>query len=270
VDATVIIERAGLLATVQDLGRPGLAHLAVSRSGALDPASLRLANRLVGNAQGAAGIETTVLGADIRLTAARWVAVTGAGCDVRIDGRGADTDRPQYVPAGGVLSIGTARWGMRSYLAVAGGIAVPPVLGSRSTDTLSNIGPARLADGDILPLGPARWGPAAADVIARASATGLAVLRLLRGPRDTWFTDAALRTLVTRPYVVTAESDRVGARLDGPPLERVDGAGLPSEGMVLGAVQVPTSGQPWYCLPTTRPPAATLWWASCIRMTSGW
>jgi biotin-dependent carboxylase-like uncharacterized protein len=238
------VERAGLLTTVQDQGRPGFAHLGVSRSGAVDPASLRLANRLVGNPEAAAGIETTLLGADLRLSASRWVAVTGAGCEVRIDDRAAGCDAPQFVPAGSVLSIGAARWGVRSYLAVSGGIAVPPVLGSRSTDTLSGIGPAPLAAGDALPLLPVPGPPASVDVAPRPTAPEILRVRLLKGPRDQWFTDASLHDLVSRPYVIAAEADRVGARLNGPALQRCDNTVLPSEGVVLGAVQVPPSGLP--------------------------
>jgi biotin-dependent carboxylase-like uncharacterized protein len=253
-----VVARAGLLTTVQDLGRHGAAHLGVSPAGAADPASLRLANRLVGNPEAAAGLETTLLGADVRLTAARWVAVTGAGCEVaiRVDGRDhpTDADRPRYLRAGATLSIGPARWGVRSYLAVSGGIAVEPTLGSRSTDTLSRLGPPPLKDGDVLPLGDPGGEPAAVDVVPRPSVPAAVDVRLVRGPRDRALTDAALRTLTGRTYQVTPESDRVGVRLDGPPLERSGDAAVPSEGIVLGAVQVPPSGLPLVFLadhPTT-------------------
>jgi biotin-dependent carboxylase-like uncharacterized protein len=250
----LVVVRPGPLTTVQDLGRPGLAHLAVSRSGAADPASLRLANRLVGNPEGNAGLETTALGADVRLGSGRWVAVTGATCDVTVDGRPADADRPLYVPAGAVLSLGPARHGLRTYVAVAGGLAVEPVLGSRATDTLSGIGPPPPAAGDVLPLGPPRGEPAWVDVVPRAVPSGAADVRLVPGPRDDRITAGARRTLVEEPYVVTADADRVGVRLDGPPLERATDAALASEGIVTGAVQVPPNGRPLVFLadhPTT-------------------
>jgi biotin-dependent carboxylase-like uncharacterized protein len=252
--AALVVERAGPLTTVQDLGRPGLAHLGVPRSGAADAAALRLANRLVGNPETAAGLETTMLGADVRLTAGRWVAVTGADCEVRVDGRAAGTHAPRYVPPGGRLEIGPALRGLRSYLAVGGGIGVEPVLGSRSTDTLSGIGPQRPAEGAVLPLGEPARVPAPVDIAPRPGLPDVGDVRLLPGPRHDRFTPAALRTLTREPYTVSADGDRVGVRLDGPALERSDPAGLPSEGVVLGAVQVPAGGRPLVFLadhPTT-------------------
>ncbi|MCP2328101.1 biotin-dependent carboxylase-like uncharacterized protein [Hamadaea flava] len=241
--------RPGLLSTIQDLGRTGLASLAVPRSGAADRTALRLANRLVGNPEGLAGIETTLLGVDLRFTEARWVAVTGALCPVRVDGRPSTMDRPVHIPAGGVLSLGAAAEGVRSYLAVAGGIAVEPVLGSRSTDTMSGLGPPRLAAGDLLPLGTPLGVPAEVDWAPRSPAPATALVRLLPGPRDDWF---ELTALVE--YAVDPASDRVGVRLRGPALARVRDGELPSEGMLPGAVQVPPDGQPVIMLadhPTT-------------------
>ncbi|NUO60221.1 MAG: biotin-dependent carboxyltransferase family protein, partial [Hamadaea sp.] len=245
----VEVLRPGLLSTIQDLGRAGLASLAVPRSGAADRASLTFANRLVGNPDGLAGIETTLLGVDLRFESACWVAVTGALCPVRVDGRPSSVDRPVQVPAGGVLSLGTAADGVRTYLAVAGGIAVDPVLGSRSTDTMSGIGPPRLAVGDRLPLGAALGVPAEVDWAPRSARPATALVRLLPGPRDDWADLTALGD-----YRVDAASDRVGVRLRGPQLTRTRDGELPSEGMLPGAVQVPPDGQPVIMLadhPTT-------------------
>jgi biotin-dependent carboxylase-like uncharacterized protein len=250
-EPAVQVTRAGLLSTVQDLGRPGLAHLGVPRSGAVDAASLRLANRLVGNAEDAAGIETTLLGADLRFRVARWAAVTGARGAVRVDGRPAAADQPLFVPAGSTLSVGSADQGVRAYVAIAGGIAVPPVLGSRSTDTLSHLGPAPLADGDVLPLGPVTGEPAPVDVVPRPAVLDVPEVRLIPGPRDDWF---STELLTNAPYTVSTLSDRVGVRLEGPVLTRLKEGELPSEGIVLGAVQVPANGQPLIFLadhPTT-------------------
>jgi len=252
--ATVEVVRAGPLSTVQDLGRPGLAHLGVPRSGAADTASLRLANRLVGNPEDLAGIETTLLGADIRFHRGRWSAVTGASCPVRIDSQPAGSHVPLYVPAGATLSIGAARHGVRSYLAVAGGIAVPPVLGSRSTDTLSGLGPAALTAGAVLPVGDPIGDPAPVAVAPQALLPAVAGLRLIPGPRDDRFAPTAIRALSTATYEVTTASDRIGVRLRGARLDALTRAGLPSEGVVLGSVQVPSGGQPLIFLadhPTT-------------------
>jgi allophanate hydrolase subunit 2 len=145
--------RAGPLTTVQDRGRPGYAHLGVPRSGALDQPALRLANTLVGNDASAAGLETTLMGCRLRFESPAVIAVTGAVCTVKIDGRVGDSPGPIAVPAGAVVEIGRATGGVRSYLAVAGGIDVEPVLGSRSTDTLSGLGAPRLTDGQTLAIG---------------------------------------------------------------------------------------------------------------------
>ncbi|MFH8729368.1 biotin-dependent carboxyltransferase family protein [Streptomyces termitum] len=240
----VAVVRAGALTTVQDLGRSGYAHLGVPRSGALDPAAARLANRLVGNAEGAAVLETTVDGCALRPLRAVVVAVGGAPCPVRADGRPLPWGTAVRVPAGALLEVGAAVRGMRSYVALGGGIAVGPVLGSRSTDLLSGLGPPPLADGAVLPLGtPGRVrGPV--DAPPWPGPPEELVLRVRLGPRDDWFTRASLRTLTTRAYRVSPAGNRIGLRLDGPALERAVPGELPSEGMVLGAVQVPPDGRP--------------------------
>ncbi|SCL16360.1 biotin-dependent carboxylase uncharacterized domain-containing protein [Micromonospora rhizosphaerae] len=246
--------RAGALTTVQDQGRPGFAHLGVPRSGALDPAALRLANRLVGNPEAAAGLEITLTGCQLRFTRAATVAVTGADVEIRVDRRPADVGRPLSVPAGAVLRIGPARTGVRNWLAVSGGLDVPPVLGSRATDTLSGLGPPPVRDGDRLPLGSPVGNPAPVDVTVTAPVTDELRLTLRLGPRHDWFTPAALNLLLTTPYAVSPLSNRVGARLVGAPLPRAVADELPSEGLVLGAVQVPADGQPLIFLadhPTT-------------------
>lgn len=251
---TLEVVRAGALTTVQDLGRPGHAHLGVPRSGALDTPALRLANRLVGNPEDAAGLETTVTGCTVRLSTAGTVAVTGARADVRVDGIPASWGLPLFVAAGTTIEVGAASAGVRSYLAVAGGIAVPPVLGSRSRDTLAGLGPPPLRDGDVLPVGAPLGDPAAVDIAPYHAPLTAVTLRIRRGPRDDWITDAGMDTLLSAAYTVSPTSNRVGARLSGPALERAVTAELPSEGLVLGAVQVPADGQPLVFLadhPTT-------------------
>lgn len=242
--------RPGPLATVQDLGRPGLAHLGVPRSGAVDRPALLLGNALVGNPPGQAAIEVTLGGLSVRGSANLTVAVTGARVALAVGGQPVPWGRAVPVPAGAELSIGAARSGLRCYLAVAGGIAVPPVLGSRSYDQLSGLGPPPLAAGSVLPVGepPAAPGRSArlADPSSERAAwpVGPVSLRIRLGPRADWFTPAAIDALLTEPYAVTPDANRVGVRLAGPTLSRAAAGELPSEGMVLGAVQVPASGQP--------------------------
>ncbi|GLY05419.1 biotin-dependent carboxyltransferase family protein [Actinoplanes sp. NBRC 101535] len=245
---------AGVRTTVQDLGRTGFAHLGVPRSGAVDAGALRLANRLTGNPPGAAGLEILLGGVRVRATRAVTLAVTGAQCPIRIGSRPADPGLPLAVPAGAVVTIGRATAGLRAYLAVGGGIAVPPVLGSRSTDTLSGLGPDPVRDGDLLPVGPAIGPPPGVDVAPYPPPPPNLRLRVWPGPRDDWFTPAARARLFAAEYQVSSDTDRVGARLTGPPLERAIDGELPSEGLVLGAIQVPADGRPLIFLadhPTT-------------------
>ncbi|MEU8380775.1 biotin-dependent carboxyltransferase family protein [Streptosporangium sp. NPDC048865] len=271
----------GPYATVQDLGRPGYAHLGVPRSGAADGPSLRLANRLVGNPEGAAGIELTLGGARLRFTAGAWAAVTGAACPVDLvrpraavpgeavpasaGGAFSGTSAPGgtsaagpirrvtvsqgmcapfWVPAGGELRLGLPGAGLRTYVAVRGGVEAPATMGSRSTDSLSGLGPAPLAAGTVLPMGPAGGLPPITVDAAPPPGPGTGVLRVLPGPRDDWFVPGALATLCSGPYEVSQDSNRVGVRMRGARLERAREGELPSEGMVAGAVQVPPSGQP--------------------------
>jgi biotin-dependent carboxylase-like uncharacterized protein len=246
--------RAGVLTTVQDQGRPGYAHLGVPRSGALDPAALRLANRLVGNPATAAGLEITLTGCALRFARAVTVALTGAEAAVQVDRRPGDVGRPLSLPAGAVLRIGPARTGLRTWLAVSGGIAVEPVLGSRATDTLSGLGPPPVRDGDRLPLGPSLGPPAPVDLTVTPPVPAELRLALRLGPRHDWFGDTALDLLLGTAYAISPLSNRVGARLVGAALPRAVAGELPSEGLVLGAVQVPPDGQPLIFLadhPTT-------------------
>ncbi|OLT29410.1 allophanate hydrolase [Nocardiopsis sp. CNR-923] len=235
----------GPMTTVQDAGRFGHADLGVGRSGAADTVSYALANRLVANPVGAAALEVTMGGLRVRARGAVTVAVTGAPVPLRVDGRGAAVDSVVHLPDGAALTMGVPARGLRTYLAVRGGVDVAPVLGSRSTDVLAGLGPAVPAPGDRLPVGPA---PAAFPRVDQAPTAPVGepsiVLRVVLGARDDWFTDQAVATLLSREYEVTSRSDRVGARLAGPALERSRGGELPSEGMVAGSLQVPPSGEP--------------------------
>lgn len=244
----ITVVRAGPLTTIQDQGRPAYAHLGVPRSGALDARALRRANAMVGNPFDAAGLETTLMGCALRFEWARRVAVTGAVAVVKVDR--VPVSGVVDVPAGAVLEVGRATRGVRSYVAVAGGIEVEPVLGSRSTDTLSGLGPPRLVDGMNLPVGDAPFieQKASSDDIYDMSELELGVWL---GPRDDWFEG---NELFENPYTVSPMSNRVGCRLSGQALRRSRGGELPPEGVVLGAIQVPADGQPLIFLadhPTT-------------------
>ncbi|MGY1435530.1 5-oxoprolinase subunit C family protein [Streptomyces reniochalinae] len=238
--------RAGVLTTVQDLGRAGYAHLGVPRSGALDAGAHRLANRLLGNPETAATLETTLTGCAVRALRPTVAAVTGAPCPVRVDGRPAAWGQPVHVPAGAVLDVGAATHGVRSYLAFDGGVDADPVLGSRATDLLSGLGPAPLREGGVLGLGapPAHRPAGCCDAAAWTAPPRELLLPVVLGPRHDWFTSGGLRTLLTCGYRVSAASNRIGLRLEGPALERAGEGELASEGMPLGAVQVPPEGRP--------------------------
>jgi biotin-dependent carboxylase-like uncharacterized protein len=234
----------GPLTTVQDLGRPGFASLGVSPSGAADRGALRLANRLVGNPESAAGLEITLGGFVARFTVPATLALAGATGPVELGGRQAFVNGPLRARAGDRLVVGPPVRGLRTYLAVRGGIGVPPVLGSRSTDVLAGLGPDPLARGTLLPIGAPAGEPAAVDQAPVASVPEDIVLRVLPGPRDDWFTVASRGTFGSVTYTVSPQSNRIGLRFDGPALERENDAELPTEGMVRGAVQVPPDGRP--------------------------
>jgi biotin-dependent carboxylase-like uncharacterized protein len=235
---------SGPLATVQDLGRPGWAAIGVPRSGPADRAAAALAGRLVGNAPEAAVVEVTAGGLRVRAARTLLVAVTGAPAPVTVDGRPAPFNAPFPLPAGAELALDRPPVGLRSYLAVRGGIDVPPVLGSRSTDTLSGLGPAPLRAGDRLPVGRAVAAEPVVDVAPVASPAVSPVLHVLPGPRRDWLAPEAWDLLLAGEWTVSPDSDRVGLRLSGPRLARARDDELPSEGLVPGAVQVPPDGAP--------------------------
>jgi biotin-dependent carboxylase-like uncharacterized protein len=241
---TLEVLSPGPLATVQDLGRPGLAHLGVGESGAADRRSLRLANRLVGNPESAAAVEATLGGLAVRFDTAVLVALTGAPCPVTAAGRPAAMYAPLPLRAGETLQLGMPDAGLRTYLAVRGGIDVPCVLGSRSTDTMASLGPPPLGPGARLPVGaPTRPHPGV-DVAPQAPYASEIRLDVVLGPREDWFTAEGLAALCHGPYTVTDKCDRVGIRLDGPVLTRRIERELKPEATVTGALQVPPNGQP--------------------------
>lgn len=241
--AALRVRRVGGPCLVQDAGRPGHAAIGVGRSGAADRPAYDLGNRLVGNPRGAAALEVTLGGLELVAAGTVWLAVTGAPAPVVVDGRAEPTGAVLALRPGSVLTLGVPPSGLRSYVAVRGGIDVPPVLGSRSRDTLAGLGPAPVAAGDLLPVGRAAAEEIRVDAVPPRADDGHVVLRVVRGPRDDWVRDPS--ALVATRWTVTPDSDRVGVRLGGGRLELLDPARqLPSEGATRGAVQVPPGGEP--------------------------
>lgn len=254
--ASVEIVRPSLQLLVQDAGRPGFAALGVSASGVADRRAMREANRAVGNASGAAVLES-VGGAVLRFRGSGVAAISGAvGSLDLIDADGVtrriEHGTPFATVDGDELTLGHPTSGLRYVIAVRGGVAVEPALDSRASDTLAGLGPAPLAAGDVLRVGDSARHPVEPDALPRAlPAPGdLVDLEITLGPRDDWFTAAALGMLTGQEWTVTPRSDRVGIRLEGAvPLERSVSGELPSEGAVTGAIQVPPDGQPVLFLP---------------------
>jgi biotin-dependent carboxylase-like uncharacterized protein len=243
--STLEIIKTGPLALLEDLGRPGLAHMGVTRSGAADRRSHTLANRLVANPDDRATIEVMFGGFSARVHGDDVaIAVTGADANPSVNGVPFGTNSIHYAHDGQVLSLGSPNSGLRSYLAVRGGIEVAPVLGSRSYDVMSAIGPQPLQAGDVLNVGDHTDDFPELDQAPVASiADDLLEVLVVPGPRDDWFTDPD--ALVHADWIATDRSDRVGMRLAGRPLQyRWPDRQLPSEGATRGAIQVPPNGLP--------------------------
>jgi antagonist of KipI len=262
----ISVLKPGLLTTVQDLGRLGYQQTGLVVSGALDAVALRTANLLVGNPESAAGLECTLRGPVLRFEAAALLALTGADLAATIDGQPVPLGRPVAVRAGAVLAFGAPKTGGRAWLAVAGGVAVPLVLGSRATylrAALGGLAGRALRAGDALPVGewPAtaqclfegimanksadwtagKWGVAAAPVARPGEPL---VVRALPGPEYAQFAPASQRAFWAEKFTVTTEADRMGCRLSGPALERNTNTELLSSAVTFGTVQVPAGGQP--------------------------
>ncbi len=257
--AALVVEHPGLRTTVQDRGRRGLAHLGVPRSGAADWFSAQLANALLGNDPDSAVLESTMRGPTLRCTADAVLATAGAPAPVFVDEMAVPFGAVLAVRSGQRLRIGRSSDGVYSYVAVAGGIDAAPVLGSRSTDTLSGLGPQVLVTGAVLRVGPRSGGSgegAPGVAVKKGTAKPLAWARLepwrrgeprrvrvVRAESAGWFDDAALAGLLDSEFVVDPASNRVGARLAGPAIPRRAGE-YPTQGMVCGAIQVPPDGRP--------------------------
>ena len=249
----VEVVSAGLLTTVQDLGRTGYQRFGIPVCGALDPVSLRIANILVGNAESDAGLEITALGPTIRFASDTVVALVGADFAIEVNGSEVRSWESVDVAAGSVLNIGAASDGLRAYLSIAGGIDVPRVMNSRSTDMKGVFGGFEgraLQDGDSLPIADsphvADWSQRRLPIdISRQPTFGQEFhIRVILGPQDEEFTRSGIETMLTSEYRVTVDSDRMGCRLEGPDIAHETGPDIVSDGTALGSIQVPGSGQP--------------------------
>ncbi len=238
---TVLASGAQLL--IEDLGRPGHAHLAVSAGGAADRAALRRGNRLLGNPDGAAGLENVIGGARLRSEADQWVCLTGAPGPVSVDSRPVAYDDPVWLRTGEELWLGPVSTGLRRYLCRRGGVGGASLFGSLSTDPVSGLGPPPLTPGDAIPGADVDPVGEVCGGLTMHESAHARPFRLHPGPRADWFPDGQ-DALASATWTVTSELDRIGVRLSGPRLTQARRGELPSEGLLRGAVQVPPNGQP--------------------------
>ena len=248
---TIKILDAGLLTTVQDLGRYGFQRYGVSASGVMDEYSAKIANKLVGNKVGEAVLETTLKGVQIEFLQNTAVAITGGNCDVTLNGTKIELWQSYLVNRGDILKMGICRSGLRNYLAFAGGIDVPIIMNSKSTNLKAKVGGfngRKLMAGDILSVGvgsletPLTLNKHYIPTYSKDIKVGV-----ILGQQDDHFTEAGIKTFLNETYTVTQESDRMGIRLSsvsGATIEHKNGADIISDGITFGAIQVPGSGQP--------------------------
>src|SRR6266581_3832187 len=252
---TATAVRAGFLTSVQDFGRTGFREFGVSTSGALDPFALRVANLLVGNDEGAAGLEITLGGLQLRLNDERIVAWCGGEFEVQIGSQSLPAGHVARSQAGDELKFRPPQIGCRGWLAISGGVDVPIVLGSRSTDLRANFGGfdgRTLRDGDVIPLGRRPGSPTPATGISSwtaphdwaSPAKRGPILRFVRGLDSSRFNDLTIQRFTSETFTVSPDSDRMGVRFDSPELQREDNVDLTSEAVAPGTIQVPPSGKP--------------------------
>lgn len=241
--ATVEILSPGMSTTIQDAGRRGFEQWGVTVSGAMDRRSMRRANQQLGNADGSPALESLLGGLELRLSGDRWCSVAGAPAIVTVAGESVPDPLLFWAPAGERVRIATPRYGMYTYLALAGGVRPERVLGSVSTDTLSGIGPAVLAAGDLIPLGDPGSPIWDTDAPSPAIPRRTVDIAFIWGPRDDLFPDADRARLIESEWTVSPDTNRIGARLVGATLAAGSGS-MPSEGVVRGSIQIPPSGKP--------------------------
>lgn len=248
---TIKILDAGLLTTVQDLGRYGFQRYGVSASGVMDEYSAKIANKLVGNKVGEAVLETTLKGVQIEFLQNTAVAITGGNCDVTLNGTKIELWQSYLVNRGDILKMGICRSGLRNYLAFAGGIDVPIIMNSKSTNLKAKVGGfngRKLMTGDILSVGVGSLeAPLTLNKYYIPTYSKDIKVGVILGQQDDHFTEAGIKTFLNETYTVTQESDRMGIRLSsvsGATIEHKNGADIISDGITFGAIQVPGSGQP--------------------------
>ena len=248
---TIKILDAGLLTTVQDLGRYGFQRYGVSASGVMDEYSAKIANKLVGNKVGEAVLETTLKGVQIEFLQNTAVAITGGNCDVTLNGTKIELWQSYLVNRGDILKMGICRSGLRNYLAFAGGIDVPIIMNSKSTNLKAKVGGfngRKLMTGDVLSVGVGSLEtPLTLNKYYIPTYSKDIKVGVILGQQDDHFTEAGIKTFLNETYTVTQESDRMGIRLSsvsGATIEHKNGADIISDGITFGAIQVPGSGQP--------------------------
>ncbi|MBE5784768.1 MAG: biotin-dependent carboxyltransferase family protein [Clostridiales bacterium] len=253
---SIRILSGGMFTTVQDRGRSGYMKSGITVSGAMDERSYETANRLVGNTNGEAALEVTLIGPVIEFSENCVFAIAGADLGPQMNGKDIPMYRALGAKAGDTLSFAGRRGGCRAYLAFRGGIAVPPVLGSRATDIKAGIGGLmgrKLQAGDMIPIAPASgvsfWGIAEKEDFSAA----VKLLRVVMGPQDDRFTEAGINAFLHTEYTVTAQSDRMGIRLSGEAVETKSGSDIITDGICMGAVQIPADGQPILMMADRQP-----------------
>ena len=240
---SLLVVEPGPLTLVQDAGRSGLGAQGVGAAGAFDRAAMRQLHSLLGDPPEAAVLEVLGGGLKLRAEADHRLAVTGGIGPVHVDSEHVEHGRAFVARAGQEVVVGPVGLGLRAYVGVAGGVEVDAVLGSRSADTMSGLGPPKLAAGDVIEVGPPAH-PAEIEDVPALLTSGVTTVSAIPGPRDGWFTGDAVRTFFSAQWTVSARSDRIGVRLEGPALEREVTDELPSEPCVRGSVQVVSAGMP--------------------------
>jgi antagonist of KipI len=247
--SAILVQAPGIFTTVQDLGREGFGPMGVSASGAADPMSMRIGNRLAGNPEGAAALEMTLVGGAFTFERAAVITATGANFGPSLDGVALPMWTSIKIREGETVRFGPSRSGARAYLCVRGGIAVEPFLGSASTHVLSGLGGFEgraLRKGDRVELGAANslFRKIAVSPKALESLQPRRVIRVTDGPQSDWFAESSWKTLCGNAFRISEQSNRMGIRLEGPPIPLDASREMLSEGVSLGAIQVPPSGQP--------------------------
>ncbi len=245
---TISVAKPGLFTTVQDLGRYGYAHLGISPGGAADPLSFRIGNLLIGNDENAPALEMTLLGATLEFEERAVIALTGAHCECKVGSAKVPANAAFELPAGAILQCGNMTGGARGYLSVQGGFDIPLVMGSASTFVPGHFGGfrgRRLQTGDVLSV--RQHGSFHVQLLRPGALDSLRALRPLRvtkGAQQDWFEPGAFQSLFSSTYIVKEQSDRTGLRLKGEIVRPREQSELLTDGIPLGAIQVPQDGQP--------------------------